>query len=418
MKTPYCMTLNNNGISLSRVFLATACAVLLAPSAKAQTYTFGPPGSSTPSASITYDSGTGMFQYTDAANSWEDYAEIPLAGPVAPFVTTTNGWTASLTVNLSTNVTTATAANSPGNEMGLWIVYPASGGNQTVQVALGQINNTGGASSKYPNGIYGTVALFNTDSGDSTTPLGNSSLFNGASFLVLSGGTNTLDANESITNSAGAAVLTLSYEASTQTVTGYYNGTPIGSYSPASWGYEPSLTLAVVGSSGEGISVPTGMDAASNFSLSVNLPVQVATTSLSSGTNGVAYNQQLSAIGGHTPYNWSIVSGALPSALTLATNGVISGVPTNIGAFSFTVKVTDASSTNATRPLTLTVGNSPSDITVQPTNNSVTVPVGSNLTFSVSVTGTGPFSYQWQLDGTNLPNGIITTVAGNGARRY
>jgi sugar lactone lactonase YvrE len=39
---------------------------------------------------------------------------------------------------------------------------------------------------------------------------------------------------------------------------------------------------------------------------------------------------------------------------------------------------------------------------------------GGNVTFSVAVTGAGPFSYQWQLDNTNLPNGIITTVAGGG----
>jgi hypothetical protein len=30
------------------------------------------------------------------------------------------------------------------------------------------------------------------------------------------------------------------------------------------------------------------------------------------------------------------------------------------------------------------------------------------------VAGIGPFSYQWQLNGTNLPNGIISTVAGGG----
>jgi sugar lactone lactonase YvrE len=29
--------------------------------------------------------------------------------------------------------------------------------------------------------------------------------------------------------------------------------------------------------------------------------------------------------------------------------------------------------------------------------------------------GTGPFTYQWQFNGTNLPNNIITTVAGNGS---
>src|SRR5208282_1432049 len=55
----------------------------------------------------------------------------------------------------------------------------------------------------------------------------------------------------------------------------------------------------------------------------------------------------------------------------------------------------------------------------QPTNGSVTVPVGNNVTFTTSVAGTGPFSYQWQLNGTNLPpNGIITTVAGNGTAGY
>src|ERR1035438_7874223 len=55
---------------------------------------------------------------------------------------------------------------------------------------------------------------------------------------------------------------------------------------------------------------------------------------------------------------------------------------------------------------------------MQPTNSSVTVMVGSNVSFAASVAGTGPFSYQWQLNGTNLPNGIITTVAGNGLWGY
>lgn len=51
-------------------------------------------------------------------------------------------------------------------------------------------------------------------------------------------------------------------------------------------------------------------------------------------------------------------------------------------------------------------------ITNQPANQ--TVLLGGNATFSVLATGTGPFTYQWQLNGTNLPNNIITTVAGNG----
>jgi len=49
-------------------------------------------------------------------------------------------------------------------------------------------------------------------------------------------------------------------------------------------------------------------------------------------------------------------------------------------------------------------------ITNQPTNQFVFY--GGNATFSVMATGVGPFTYQWQLNGTNLPNNIITSVAG------
>lgn len=52
-------------------------------------------------------------------------------------------------------------------------------------------------------------------------------------------------------------------------------------------------------------------------------------------------------------------------------------------------------------------------IVSQPTNQIVMS--GSNVTFSIVVSGTGPFTYQWQFDGTNLPNNIITTAAGGGA---
>ena len=148
---------------------------------------------------------------------------------------------------------------------------------------------------------------------------------------------------------------------------------------------------------------------------SISLALVVTTTSLPSGMNGAAYNQTLTAFGGQTPYSWTNSSGALPPGLTLTTNGVISGTPTTNGTFNFTVKVTDALSATATQPLTLTVSGSLS-VAIQPTNNSVTNMVGNNVSFSVSVAGNGPFSYQWQLNGTNLPNGIITTVAGNGVQ--
>jgi sugar lactone lactonase YvrE len=45
---------------------------------------------------------------------------------------------------------------------------------------------------------------------------------------------------------------------------------------------------------------------------------------------------------------------------------------------------------------------------------SQTIRSGTDVTLSVGVSGTGPFTYQWRFNGTNLPNGIVTTVAGGG----
>ncbi|MGD0814706.1 MAG: hypothetical protein ABSA83_13960 [Verrucomicrobiota bacterium] len=47
-----------------------------------------------------------------------------------------------------------------------------------------------------------------------------------------------------------------------------------------------------------------------------------------------------------------------------------------------------------------------------------TVLAGNYATLSVKVSGTGPFTYQWQENGTNIPNGIMTTVAGFNGSGY
>ena len=55
-------------------------------------------------------------------------------------------------------------------------------------------------------------------------------------------------------------------------------------------------------------------------------------------------------------------------------------------------------------------------ITTQPASQLVTY--GSNIVFTVGVSGPGPFTYQWSCNGTNLPNNLITTVAGKGSATY
>lgn len=70
--------------------------------------------------------------------------------------------------------------------------------------------------------------------------------------------------------------------------------------------------------------------------------VKITTNSLPSATAGQSYSQQLTASGGVGPYTWSLVSGALPPGLSLSTTGVISGRPTSVGQFTFTIQVVDS----------------------------------------------------------------------------
>ncbi|MGR9051353.1 MAG: S8 family serine peptidase [Gammaproteobacteria bacterium] len=81
----------------------------------------------------------------------------------------------------------------------------------------------------------------------------------------------------------------------------------------------------------------------------------VATTSLPNGTVATTYGQSLAASGGTAPYSWQIVSGALPAGLSLASNGNISGTPSQAETANFTVQVTDADNNTASQALSLTI---------------------------------------------------------------
>ena len=61
----------------------------------------------------------------------------------------------------------------------------------------------------------------------------------------------------------------------------------------------------------------------------------------------MGYNQQLSASGGSGPLTWSRTGGTLPNGLTLSGSGLISGTPTKVANFSFTVQASDGTSTGS-----------------------------------------------------------------------
>lgn len=83
--------------------------------------------------------------------------------------------------------------------------------------------------------------------------------------------------------------------------------------------------------------------------------LSVHTSSLSLGQIGKAYSQQMEALFGTPPLAWSISGGSLPAGLTLSSDGLLSGTPTQGSTSAITVRVTDATTATADRSFTLEV---------------------------------------------------------------
>ena len=94
--------------------------------------------------------------------------------------------------------------------------------------------------------------------------------------------------------------------------------------------------------------------ATAQLSITVNT-VTIAGQSLPAGTINVAYSTTLEAVGGVTPYSWTLMSGTLPTGLTLSAGGVIAGTATATGTSTFTVQVADAEVTPATATAQLSI---------------------------------------------------------------
>jgi hypothetical protein len=132
-------------------------------------------------------------------------------------------------------------------------------------------------------------------------------------------------------------------------------------------------------------------------------PLEVVTTSLPVAQQGNAFSHQLSAIGGKPPYVWAVTSGALPGGLSVgSTTGIISGVPTAAGSFSFTVDVIDAESRAARKPLSVRV--IPSPLLIKSTS-SIEGLKGSPLSYQLNASGGMP-PYTWLISSGALPAGV------------
>lgn len=134
----------------------------------------------------------------------------------------------------------------------------------------------------------------------------------------------------------------------------------------------------------------------------------VGTTTLPDAVLGSNYQTLLSAIGGTTPYTWSIAQGALPPGIALDADGTLHGTATSSGPFSFRAQVADVSapSMQATVDLSLRV--------FAPLAIAATVLPGGllNTAYSVSLTASGGAPpYAFAIASGGLPPGLIIDPA-------
>jgi len=96
------------------------------------------------------------------------------------------------------------------------------------------------------------------------------------------------------------------------------------------------------------------LETAKTFQLSVATALSITTASLPSAIQNSPYSQQLQALG-TGPFIWVLSSGALPTGLIMGGNGVIQGIPTEIGSKTFTVTLTDGRGSAVAKEFTIVV---------------------------------------------------------------
>ena len=141
----------------------------------------------------------------------------------------------------------------------------------------------------------------------------------------------------------------------------------------------------------------------------------ITTTSLPSGTLQFSYRAPLSGFGGVPPYTWSITSGSLPPGLNppVSPDWAITGTPTTVGTYPFTVQVADSQTPPATvsAPFSIIVNATVTQLTLLTTS----LPNGTqNTGYSAMLAATGGVTpYTWSITSGNLPRGLsLNTITG------
>ncbi len=184
---------------------------------------------------------------------------------------------------------------------------------------------------------------------------------------------------------------------------GIVSGVPttLGSFSP---------TFLLQDSGNYGSVCCTGRQASATFSITVETPLRIITSTLPDGMFGTPYTTTLLATGGvvQNGRTWSLISGVLPDGLQMmAAPGpnvdttTIAGTPIRSGVFNFTIQVTNVGSDSVSRAFSIRIL-APVQITTTALNQAT---IGSTFSQTLAVSGGTP-PYVWTTSQNPIAPGV------------
>ncbi len=156
-----------------------------------------------------------------------------------------------------------------------------------------------------------------------------------------------------------------------------------------------------------------GLTRRSPFTLTIGLPtITLAPTTVPNGVLNTAYTATVTASGTPGPFNYVVISGNLPPGLTLgSSNGVLSGTPTTLGGYSFTIQATDTINTNIKTQAAYGIDIvEAADLVLSP----ATLPdANEGFNYSQTITATGGTApYTFTISAGTVPGGLTLSSGG------
>ncbi|MFV3406247.1 autotransporter domain-containing protein [Pseudomonas sp. NY15463] len=218
------------------------------------------------------------------------------------------------------------------------------------------------------------------------------------SSLSVQGGSS---ANPVTLNLSGGSVTQVTIVANASNGTATATGSSV-TYTPnAGYAGNDSFSFSATG--------PGGTSNVATVSITVTSPtLSITPSTLPNPTQNVAYSQTLSASGATAPYTFSVVAGSLPAGLSLSSGGALSGTPSAVGTFTFTVRALDSGGFSTLQAYSFNVANptpvtGPVSVTVAANSsaNPITLNLSGGPATSVSV-ASSPSHGSTSVSGTSI----------------